>query len=153
MEFAETLFLDGKARRKWHGCRIFSVLVCCDNFSKSLTGSLSFSVKEVLTMLPHDIKRLLCSCFRDILYEISARRCLSMLREMGGIMRNTLTDELLTVFLEGRVDSTNAKQFEYNLLGLARKYPERGIKLDATELEYISSVGLRSLLKLRKSTK
>ncbi len=68
-------------------------------------------------------------------------------------MRNTLTDELLTVFLEGRVDSTNAKQFEYNLLGLARKYPERGIKLDATELEYISSVGLRSLLKLRKSTK
>ena len=50
--------------------------------------------------------------------------------------------------ISGRIDSNNAKQFEDELLAVA----ESGdVTLDAGELEYISSAGLRVLLKLKKS--
>ena len=49
----------------------------------------------------------------------------------------------------GRIDSNNAKQFEDELLAAA----ESGdVTLDAGELEYISSAGLRMLLKLKKQS-
>ena len=53
-----------------------------------------------------------------------------------------------TLRLSGRVDSSNAAQFETELLAAA----EQGdITLDAEALEYVSSAGLRVLLKLKKS--
>ena len=53
-----------------------------------------------------------------------------------------------TIKIFGRIDSNNAKQFEEELLAAA----ESGdVTLDAAELEYISSAGLRVLLKLKKS--
>ena len=49
----------------------------------------------------------------------------------------------------GRIDSNNAAQIEERLLS---QIPESGaIVLDAQELEYISSAGLRVLLRIRKS--
>ena len=54
-----------------------------------------------------------------------------------------------TIKLSGRVDSNNAKQFEDELLAAA---VGDDITLDAAELEYISSAGLRVLLKLKKQT-
>ena len=57
-----------------------------------------------------------------------------------------------TININGRIDSNNAAEFEKQLLAAtAEIYGD--IILDATELEYISSAGLRVLLKLKKGTK
>jgi len=57
-----------------------------------------------------------------------------------------------TICLDGRVDSTNAADFERELLEAAAGASGEDIILDAEELEYISSSGLRGLMKLRKQT-
>ncbi len=53
--------------------------------------------------------------------------------------------------LSGRVDSTNADVVEKELLALCPKGEE--VTIDASDLEYISSAGLRVLLRLKKTTK
>ncbi len=62
-------------------------------------------------------------------------------------MIEKINDE--TIKISGRIDSNNAKQFEDELLEAASA--GENITLDASELEYISSAGLRVLLKLKKS--
>lgn len=59
----------------------------------------------------------------------------------------------MTIFLEGRIDTTNAAQTEKELLSDVenRAADTTKLVLDASELEYISSAGLRVLMKLRKS--
>lgn len=52
---------------------------------------------------------------------------------------------------EGKIDSVNAGEAEIELMQLRERYPEAEILLDAEKLEYISSAGLRVLLKLRKT--
>jgi len=54
------------------------------------------------------------------------------------------------VAIAGRIDSTNAAQFEQELLALV---PDgcSAFTIDADDLEYISSAGLRVLMKLRKA--
>ena len=49
------------------------------------------------------------------------------------------------IFLEGRIDSNNASQLEAELMEAPAD-----VELDAENLDYISSAGLRVLLKLRK---
>ena len=57
-----------------------------------------------------------------------------------------------TIKINGKIDSNNAAEFEKSLLSAAgENYGD--ITLDASELEYISSAGLRVLLKLKKGTK
>ena len=57
---------------------------------------------------------------------------------------------LLTVFLRGHIDSSNAGEVEREIEA-ARARSEAGeLLLDATALEYISSAGLRVILRLRK---
>ena len=54
----------------------------------------------------------------------------------------------MTYELAGRIDSMNAAKFETNLMA---SYEANGkLELDAAKLQYISSAGLRVLLKLRK---
>ena len=53
-----------------------------------------------------------------------------------------------TIKIFGKVDSNNAKQFENELLEAANA---KDVTLDASELEYISSAGLRALLRLKKT--
>ena len=65
-------------------------------------------------------------------------------------MRTSLDNGKLTIFLEGRIDSGSAAQTEQALLSAAAAAPERVPVLDAQALEYISSAGLRVLMKLRK---
>ena len=50
--------------------------------------------------------------------------------------------------IRGRVDSNNAEEVEQELLALHEKHGE--LSIDADDLVYISSAGLRVLLKLRK---
>ena len=50
--------------------------------------------------------------------------------------------------LSGRIDSSNAKQFEEEMDAIS---DAKDITIDAGKLEYISSAGLRVLIKLRKT--
>ena len=65
-------------------------------------------------------------------------------------MRTTNENNTLTVFLEGRIDTNNAAQTEKEIFG-AVEGKTGDITIDAAKLEYISSAGLRVLMKLRKS--
>ncbi len=65
-------------------------------------------------------------------------------------MKTTLEGNCLTLFLEGRMDSNNAPAFEREILEAVQKAPKAEVLLDADRLEYISSAGLRALMKLRR---
>lgn len=56
----------------------------------------------------------------------------------------------LTIFLAGRVDSSNASAVEAELQSMIAGNPATSLVLDAEKLEYISSAGLRIVLRLRK---
>ena len=60
-------------------------------------------------------------------------------------------DGIVTIFLEGRIDSGNATQVEKEILGLMDENPGKEISFDAEKLDYISSAGLRVLLKVQKA--
>ena len=62
-------------------------------------------------------------------------------------------DQILTIYLEGSIDSVNAPQVETQLMDLYQSHAPKAVVLDAEELRYISSSGLRVLLKLRKLEK
>lgn len=66
-------------------------------------------------------------------------------------MKSECKKNILTVFLEGRIDSYNAEQVEneVNEIRSANTYSE--IIFDAGELKYISSAGLRMVLRTRKA--
>ena len=57
-----------------------------------------------------------------------------------------------SIKLEGRIDSANAPQWEEKLINAVKEIPENeDLIIDASSLQYISSAGLRVLLKLQKS--
>ena len=64
-------------------------------------------------------------------------------------MKSLFENNVLTVFLEGRIDSNNAPTVEGEIMAAIDKTPNTEIMLDAEELGYISSAGLRVLMKLR----
>ncbi len=57
----------------------------------------------------------------------------------------------LTIKLEGRVDSKNAKQIGTNIHELISAHPAEPVILDCENLELISSAGLRTVLRLKQS--
>ena len=65
-------------------------------------------------------------------------------------MNAELKQDKLTIFLTGRIDSSNATQTEQELMTLLEEHPGKAVILNAEGLEYISSAGLRVLMKLRK---
>ncbi len=58
--------------------------------------------------------------------------------------------DTLTVYLSGRIDSGNAYQLEKKQMEDVRDMNYENVILDVADLEYISSAGLRSLMKIRK---
>lgn len=65
-------------------------------------------------------------------------------------MKHIWNEETLIISLSGHVDSSNAPDIENELRDvIADKHPEN-IIIDAESLDYISSAGLRLVLKLRK---
>ena len=52
--------------------------------------------------------------------------------------------------MTGRVDSGNATALEEELQAFTAKYKAKSLVLDAEKLDYISSAGLRALLRVRK---
>ncbi len=57
----------------------------------------------------------------------------------------------LTLYLEGRIDSANASEVEASLLRQIGGEKPETLMLDAEALEYISSAGLRVILRLKKA--
>lgn len=60
-------------------------------------------------------------------------------------------DGKLKLFLEGRIDSNNASSVEKEMSDVLEHFEGKDVVFDAGELEYISSAGLRILMKVRKS--
>ena len=59
----------------------------------------------------------------------------------------------LQIALNGRIDSTHAEDFEKELISARARRPDGELALDCKDLDYISSAGLRVLLKLQKKEK
>ena len=68
-------------------------------------------------------------------------------------MRFSVVNDELTVWLEGRIDSSSAPAVEKELLGILEAHPYLAVRLDMSSLFYISSAGLRVLLIVRKRVK
>ena len=68
-------------------------------------------------------------------------------------MQTRLENNTLTICLEGRIDSNNASATEQAVMAAVGEAPGANIVIDAENLEYISSAGLRVLMKLRKQAK
>ena len=67
------------------------------------------------------------------------------------LIQAKVDDGVLVLFAQGRIDSTNAPQVETDIDSLREEYPHEKVTLDVENLEYISSAGLRVILRLRKS--
>ena len=61
------------------------------------------------------------------------------------------THEGLVLSLGGKVDGSNARDFERSLLELRESQPQGPLAIDAAALEYISSAGLRTFMRIRKT--
>ena len=61
-----------------------------------------------------------------------------------------LDKEILYIAIEGRIDATNAAEAEEKIFGIKNENPGKHVVVDADKLEYISSAGLRVILRLRK---
>ena len=58
--------------------------------------------------------------------------------------------DILYIAIEGRIDASNAAEAEEKIFGIKNDNPGKHTVLDADKLEYISSAGLRVILRLRK---
>ena len=57
---------------------------------------------------------------------------------------------IIYIAIDGRVDASNSSIAENNILEIKEQNPGKHIVIDADKLEYISSAGLRVILRLRK---
>ena len=60
---------------------------------------------------------------------------------------------VLKIYLQGRIDSNNAAERESEIMSIVENNPHQSLVLDLDELEYVSSAGLRIILKLKKLDK
>ena len=58
--------------------------------------------------------------------------------------------DIMYIAVEGRIDASNAAQADEKIFSIKNENPGNHIVIDADKLEYISSAGLRVILKLRK---
>ena len=61
-----------------------------------------------------------------------------------------LDKEILYIAIEGRIDASNAAAAEEKIFKVKNDNPGKHVVVDADKLEYISSAGLRVILRLRK---
>ena len=58
--------------------------------------------------------------------------------------------DILYIAIEGRIDASNAAEAEEKIFSIKNNHSGKHTVLDADLLEYISSAGLRVILRLRK---
>ena len=64
-----------------------------------------------------------------------------------------LDNDVLVVSLEGRLDTESSSKFEAAFAEISKQNPHTSLVIDASELSYIASSGLRVILKLVKTEK
>ena len=64
-----------------------------------------------------------------------------------------LDNDVLVVSLVGRLDTDASMSFEKELAVISKENPHGSLVFDASELEYIASSGLRTMLKMAKTEK
>lgn len=65
-------------------------------------------------------------------------------------MKNVIKNNTLTIFFEGELNSSNAEDVEREIDELVNKGGFDKIKLDFNDLAYISSAGLRIIVRLKQ---
>ena len=65
-------------------------------------------------------------------------------------MEHDFKDNKLTILLPVRVDTANAQDTEMKLMDLVEDYEPKTIVMDARDMQYICSAGLRMILNIRK---
>ncbi len=65
-------------------------------------------------------------------------------------MNKQLSNGVLTLYLTGHIDSSNAHDVEKEMMEAVASCNYSSLVIDLKELEYISSAGLRIMLKMRK---
>ena len=63
----------------------------------------------------------------------------------------TQMDNTVMIKLSGRIDSTNSADIENDILKQLEGKTDTAVTLDVEELEYISSAGLRVILRVKKT--
>ena len=66
------------------------------------------------------------------------------------IITYRIDKEILYIGIEGRIDASNSAVAEEKIFSIKNDNPGKYIVIDADQLEYISSAGLRVILRLRK---
>ena len=66
-------------------------------------------------------------------------------------MKHKLENGTLTFYLDGRIDSNNAQATENEINDIRAANPHNALVFDAEKLEYISSAGLRIVLRAKKA--
>ncbi len=67
-------------------------------------------------------------------------------------LKNTNKDGILTIYLKGNVDSNNSETIEKEINEIEKSTVFKQLVLDAAALDYISSAGLRVVLRQKKQT-
>ena len=65
-------------------------------------------------------------------------------------MKHTFENETIKLFLEGELNSSNADDIEKEIDSILGKYNFNNIVFDLEKLHYISSAGLRIIIRLKK---
>ena len=65
-------------------------------------------------------------------------------------MKNTVDNGTLTLFLEGELNSSNAEDVEKEIDNIMDNASFKSVVFDFDKLSYISSAGLRILLRVKK---
>lgn len=66
-------------------------------------------------------------------------------------IKHALNDGILTIALSGHIDSANAASVEQEITALREQAAPRAVVLDCDDLQYISSAGLRIVLRMKKA--
>ena len=66
------------------------------------------------------------------------------------MIKSKFSNNTLTIFLHGKLDSSNANEMQEAILKEIQKHPQCEILIDARNLTYLSSAGLRVFLSLGK---
>lgn len=65
-------------------------------------------------------------------------------------MRYNVENEKLTIYFRGELNSSNSEETEKEIDGILSKSQFKSVVLDFEELTYISSAGLRIILKIKR---